>query len=127
MKENGYELPPDVPEAVAENEARTRRLVESYVARTNAVVEMFHPVTTGSDKGRLVALAETEKEISDLESVLTIYRSLRDHKLPPADILTPGWATFRFCQTSLLSSLCTQFTGIEVQLLCRNRQGSFSA
>ncbi|WP_157981425.1 hypothetical protein [Cognatilysobacter tabacisoli] len=107
LKENGYELPPGVLEAVAENEARTRRLVESYVARTNAVVDMFHPVTTGSDKGRLVALAEIEKEISDPKSVLTFYRSLGDPKLPPADLLTPDWATFRFYQTSLLFSLHT--------------------
>jgi len=107
LMETGYELPPDVLEAVADNEERTRRLVESYVSRTNAVVDMFHRVTTGSDKDRLVALAEIEKEISDPKNVLIFYRSLGDPKLPPPDLISPDWATFRFYQTGLLFSLHT--------------------
>jgi hypothetical protein len=107
LKEYGYELPQDTLEAVAENEELTRRLVDSYVERTNAVVDMFCRVTAGSDKERLAALAEIEEEISQPENVLAFYRAIDDPKLPPADLLTTDWATFRFYQTSLLFSLRT--------------------
>lgn len=107
LREATYELPPDALEAVVDNEKRTRRLVESYVARTNVVVDMFSRVTIGSDRDRLDALAEIEKEISEPENILTFYRTIGDPKLPPPDLLTPDWATFRFYQTGLLFSLHT--------------------
>lgn len=107
LTDKEYKIPPDALEAITENEEKTLRLVESYVARTNGVVEMFHQVTKGSDKHRLASLAEIEAEIADSESILTFYRSIGDTELPPADLLTPDWATFRFYQTSLLFSLHT--------------------
>ena len=107
LKEPGYLLPQKALDGVAENEYQTRRLVESYVGRTNAVADMFSRVTSGSDNDRLVALAEIEAEISDPENVLQFYRSLDDDELPPADLITEDWATFRFYQTALLFSLHT--------------------
>lgn len=107
LTEKEYKIPSDALEAIAENEATTLRLVESYVARTNGVVEMFHQVTKGSDSHRLASLAEIEAEIADPESTLTFYRSIGDPELPPANLLAPDWATFRFYQTSLLFSLHT--------------------
>jgi hypothetical protein len=105
LREVGYELPPETLDAVAENEELTRRLVESYVARTNAIVDVFHRVTTGSDADRLAALTEIEVEIAVPENVLSFYRSLDDPALPPAELVTEEWATFRFYQTALLFSL----------------------
>lgn len=107
LKEAGYELPREALEGVADNERLTRRLVDSYVDRTNAVADMFHLVATGSDSDRLAALAEIEREIADPENVLKFYRSIGDPKLPPPDLLTKDWATFRFYQTALLFSLHT--------------------
>lgn len=107
LRAQEYELPQDAREALGENEQTTRKLVHSYVERTNAVVEMFHRVTSGSDNSRLSALAEIEKEISLPSSVLTFYGSIGDPKLPPIELLTPHWTTFRFYQTSLLFSLHT--------------------
>lgn len=107
LKEPGYELPQDTIDAIAENEELTSRLVDSYIERTNTVVDMFHRVTTDSDSERLIALAEIEEEISQSESVLIFYRSIGDPALPPAELLTTDWATFRFYQTSLLFSLHT--------------------
>ena len=105
LQQTGYELPHEALKGVAENEALTRRLVESYVARTNALADMFHRVTSGSDADRLAALTEIEAEIAVPENVLNFYRSLNDPELPPADLITEEWATFRFYQTALLFSL----------------------
>ena len=105
LMEPGYQLPADALEGIRENEELTRSFVELNVLRTNAVVDMFRAVTTGSDSTRRAALAEIEQEIKDPERVLEFYRSLNDPELPPPDLLTPEWATFRLYQTSLLFSL----------------------
>ena len=102
-----YELPEEAKAALKEKEQLTHRLVDSYVARTNAVVDMFHRVTKGSDHSRNVALREIEAELAEPDNVIAFYRSIDDPKLPPADLLTPEWTTFRFYQTSLIFSLHT--------------------
>lgn len=107
LKEPGYELPQEAANVVAENTASTRRLVELYVDRTNAVSDMFHRVTTGSDQERDAALKEIGEEISKPENVLIFYRSVAVKSMPPGDLLTEDWATFRFYQTSMLFSLHT--------------------
>lgn len=109
LKEPGYQLPQEALDGVVENEELTRRVVESYVERTKAVADIFSRVTNGSDNDRLIALAEIEAEIADPKNVLRFYRSLDDDELPPADLLTEDWATFRFYQTALLFSLRTIF------------------
>lgn len=109
LKEPRYQLPQEAFDGVGENEEQTRRLVESYVERTNAVAEMFSRVASGSDSDRLVALTEIEAEIADPINVLRFYRSLDDDELPPADLITEDWATFRFYQTALLFSLHTVY------------------
>lgn len=107
LKEPGYELPQEALDGVTENEEQTRRLVYSYLERTNSVADMFSRVTTGSDSDRFIALAEIEAEIADPSNVLQFYRSLGDCELPPADLVTKDWATFRFYQTAILFSLHT--------------------
>jgi hypothetical protein len=109
LREAGYQLPQEALDGVRENEELTRRLVESYVKRTNAVTEMFSLVASGSDDDRLAALAEIEVEIVDSRNVIRFYRSLEDDALPPADLITEDWATFRFYQTALLFSLYTVY------------------
>lgn len=107
LKEPGYQLSEEARIGVAENIERTRRSVDSYVERTNAIVGIFYRVTTGSDSDRLAALAEIEQEISEPESVMTFYRSVSDPDMPSPDLITSDWATFRSYQTSLLFSLHT--------------------
>lgn len=107
LRESEYQLPQEAIEGVKENEEQTSQLVESYLKRTNAVAEMFARVTVGSDGERQAALAEIEAEIADPENVMRFYRSLGDSELPPADLITIDWATFRFYQTALLFSLHT--------------------
>jgi hypothetical protein len=109
LKEPGYQLPQEALDGVVEDEEMTRRLVESYAARTNAIADMFSRVTSGSDNDRQIALADIEAEIADPKKVLRFYRSLDDDDLPPADLITEDWATFRFYQTALLFSLHTIF------------------
>jgi len=107
LRSEDYALPPDAVEGVADNVAMTAALVESYVARTNELVDMFHRVTKGSDDARRNALAEIEEEIANPENVLAFYRTLSNPELPPADLLTSEWATLRFYQVGLLFSLHT--------------------
>jgi len=109
LKEPGYLLPQEALDGVMENEEQTCRLVDSYIRRTNAVAEMFTQVTSGSDDDRLIALAEIEGEIADPRNVLRFYRSLDNDELPPANLITEDWATFRFYQTALLFSLHTLY------------------
>jgi len=107
LRNPDYSLPPDAEGALADNVALTRRLVDRYIARTNVVVQMFQTVAQGSDQSRASALSEIEKELADPANVLTFYRSIEDPELPPAELLTPAWTTFRFFQTALLFSLHT--------------------
>lgn len=125
LKEAGYELPKDALDAVGDNNERTRHLVEFYVARTNAVVDMFHLVTTGSDKERLASLAEIEQEIADPTNVITFYRSIGDPKLPSSDLLTPNGQPSGFIKRASCSH-STQFTDIEGLFLPHYQQGNLN-
>ncbi len=72
LKESGYELPKNALETLADNKRHARLAVKSYVKRTNAYVDMFHRVTTGSDKERKTALAEIEKEIAIPKNTISL-------------------------------------------------------
>lgn len=125
LMEPGYELPQEVLDGVAENDEQTRRLVDSYVERTNAVTDMFSRVTTGSDSDRLVAFAEIEAEIANPGNVLRFYRSLDDCDLPPLTWLQKTGQRFGSTKPPF-SSHYTQFIGIEARCHCRFPQENLS-
>jgi len=103
----GYTLTADVRDAVDANVAKTTSMVEDYVRRTNAVVDMFHPLSQGSDQSRADALQRVEAEIADVKNVLVFYGAIGDPDLPPPDLVDERWATVRFFQTALLFSAHT--------------------
>ncbi|MGH7174763.1 MAG: hypothetical protein ACREGR_00180, partial [Minisyncoccia bacterium] len=105
LRDIGYELPPDAVQNTNEETANIEGRVDRYRERTNTVVSIFPEVTQGSDAARLIALQEYEAAIAIPKNILSFYKSIGDPSLPPYDLLTGEWATFRFFQINLLFSL----------------------
>jgi hypothetical protein len=102
-----YVLPADAAANTAEEAQRVEEAIESYVKRTNGALTIFPNVVRGSDSARLEALEEYEAALADPREVVAFYRSIGDPRLPPADLISEGWATFRFIQVHLFFALHT--------------------
>jgi hypothetical protein len=107
LRDASYELPSDALRNVSEEAGDIRNSVSRYVERTESAASMFPLVTQGSDFARSTALSIYEQELSQRETILGFYRSVHVPGLPPPDLLSEGWATFRLYQVSLFFSLHT--------------------
>lgn len=105
-----YVLPEDALEAIEEENARTHNDVLSFIERVHALHSMFPGLLKGSDAVRLEVRRETEHIIcTDPTPILAFYSNLEPPEgqppLPPATIVSPQWALFRWLQVQLLIGL----------------------
>lgn len=107
---NDYVLPDDAAAAIEEENSRTHKDVLSFIERVHTLRTMFPDLLKGSDTMRGEARTEAERVIcTDPEPVLDFYSSLEPPEgqpsLPPATIVSPSWALFRWLQVQLLIGL----------------------
>lgn len=105
-----YVFPEITKQALDEEVCKTHENVVSFIRRAQVIVEVFPTLLIGSDSDRVSAKNEALHIIAtDTASVLKFYGALEpppgEKPLPPAKIVTPDWALFRWVQIQLLMSL----------------------
>jgi hypothetical protein len=102
-----FELVPEVTANIEEETSRVNESVQAYIDRVNNSLSFFPEVQAGSDAARRAAMDSYAADLAKPETIVGFYRTVDDPALPPADLLTPEWATFRLFQVSLLFALHT--------------------
>jgi len=110
LLEPAYRLPPETHAALEEQNAEIKNDVAEFAERVRVTASLFPDVSSGSTNRRKAAKAEAEKAISTDQSVIhAFYRQFDapggEKPFPPADLVTPSWAIFRWLQANLLIAL----------------------
>ncbi len=105
-----YAFPEVTKQALDEENCKTHANVVSFVQRAHVIAEVFPTLLSGSDSDKVSAKDEALHIIAtDTASVLKFYSALEpppgEKPLPPAELITPAWALFRWVQIQLLMSL----------------------
>lgn len=105
-----YHLPPDMAATVLEHTEELRSDVASYLDTVRLTPTFFPDILKGNDASRAIARKEAERAVAEeTDDLLGFYRLLTsppgEPSLPPADIVTPDWALFRWVQVKLLFAL----------------------
>ena len=110
LAKGSYVFPEVAREALDEENHKTHENVVSFIQRARVIAEVFPTLLSGSDSDRATAKNEAIRIVAtDTTSVLKFYSALEpppgEKPLPPAEIVTPAWALFRWVQVQLLMSL----------------------
>jgi hypothetical protein len=110
LSRDDYEFPPDSAATVLEQTEELRSDVLSYLEAIRLTPTFFPNLLDGSDASRALARQEAERAIAqETEALLGFYRLLTpppgERPLPPAELITPEWALFRWLQVKLLFAL----------------------
>ena len=107
---NDYQLPPHAAATVLEHTEELRADVSSYLDAVRITPTFFPDLIKGNDASRAIAREEAERAVAgETENLLGFYRLLipppGQPPLPPAELVTPDWALFRWLQVKLLFAL----------------------
>lgn len=110
LMDPAYRLEPETQAFLEKQNVETKNDVAEFAERVRVTASLFPDVCTGRDDRREAAKTEAEKTIStDPSAVVAFYRQLEtpdgEKPFPPADLVTPSWAIFRWLQANLLIAL----------------------
>jgi hypothetical protein len=104
-----YEIPEPGRRAIEEHAKELRSDVESFMQRADLVHTFFPDLLSGSQSNRDTARAEAEAAIAAPGSLLQFYSFLEappgEKPLPPANLVSEGWAVYRWLQVQMLFAL----------------------
>ena len=105
-----YQFPADAMATLLEYAKELQSDIASYQDAIKLTPTFFPKLLNGSDAVRAVAKAEAERAVvEDVQGLLGFYRLLTPPKgeppLPPAELVTPEWALFRWIQVKMLFAL----------------------
>lgn len=105
-----YQFPPEAAATVLEHTEELRSDVASYLNAIRLTPTFFPDLLKGNDASRAIARREAERAVAEeTQNLLRFYRLLTpppgEPSLPPAELITPDWALFRWIQVKLLFAL----------------------
>lgn len=106
----GYRLPDYAAETVREQTEELRAYVASFLDRVRLIPRLIPNLLSGSDAKRKLSRESAEVFIAtEIDEILKFYGRLEapvgELPFPPAEIVTEGWALFRWQQVQLLFAL----------------------
>ena len=107
----GNYVPPDgTARALDEENRRVRADVASFIQSAQVMATVFPDLLSDINSPKENAIEEAAHSIAtEPSSVITFYAELNsepgERPFPPADLVTPSWALFRYLQVQLLMAL----------------------